>query len=189
MATDKMDSMAVYKLFEEIKKLIGKAPEIDMTEIKSITDTLRERELEAKEFIDKIDLTIAEVRKPVVSERRFIIDIVSKEVVLSLMICIVLIILMAVALYFKSRPNYDRDDNDLKYRYIKMKGEASSARISELEEWFEITRDNAKIKQLRKDIEDYERAIKEKATLDEQTRLRQLEAEKLNDKAKILKEK
>lgn len=189
MVTDKMDSIAVYNLFEEIKKLISKAPEIDMTEIKSITDTLRERESEAKEFIDKIDQTIAEVRKPVVSERRFIIDIVSKEVVLSLIVCVVLIIVLSVGLYLAKQPDYNRDDNDLKYRYIKMKGDASPQRIAELEDLFEINRDNTKIRQLRKDVEEYERAVKERAALEEQTRLRQIEAERLNDKAKTLKER
>lgn len=47
-------------------------------------------------------------------------------------------------------------DNDLKYRYVKMKGEAPPQRLSEL---------------------------------DEQNRLRQLEAEKLNDKVEYIKKK
>ena len=36
-----------------------------------------------------------------------------------------LIVVLAVALYIAKQPDYDRIDNDLKYRYIKMKGEAS----------------------------------------------------------------
>lgn len=63
-----------------------------------------------------------------------------------------------------------------------MKGETSPERISELENLFEINRDNSKIRQMSKDVENYERAVKEKATLDEQARLRQLEAEKLKSK-------
>lgn len=70
-----------------------------------------------------------------------------------------------------------------------MKGEAPPQRISELEELFEINRDNSNIKQLRKDVEAYERAVKEKAALDEQTRLRQLEAERLNREAENIKKK
>lgn len=68
-----------------------------------------------------------------------------------------------------------------------MKGEASPARISELEEFFEINRDNAKIHQMSKDVEDYERAVQQKATLDEQARLRQQEAQKLQKEAEKLK--
>lgn len=63
-----------------------------------------------------------------------------------------------------------------------MKGETSPERISELENIFEINRDNSKIRQMSKDVENYEQAVKEKATLDEQARLRQLEAEKLKSK-------
>ena len=96
---------------------------------------------------------------------------------------------MGAALYFVSRPNYDRDDNDLKYRYIKMKGEATPKRIAELENLFEINRDNAKIRQLRQDVEDYERAVKEEALLDEQARLRQLEADKLDQQVNSIKNK
>lgn len=52
--------------------------------------------------------------------------------------------ILSSALYFATRPNHDRIDNDLKYRYIKMKGDATPDRIAELEELFELNRDNAK---------------------------------------------
>ena len=38
-----------------------------------------------------------------------------------------------------------------------------------------------------KDVKEYERTVREKATFDEQARLRQLEAEKLNHKANSIK--
>lgn len=44
------------------------------------------------------------------------------------------IVLLCTMLYWTAKPNYDRIDNDLKYRYIKMKGEATPERIAELEE-------------------------------------------------------
>ncbi len=43
-----------------------------------------------------------------------------------------IIVVQAVALYFAKQPNYDRIDNDLKYRYIKMKGEATPSRFQSL---------------------------------------------------------
>lgn len=99
------------------------------------------------------------------------------------------IVLLSSALYIANQPNYDRIDNDLKYRYIKMKGEASPKRISELENLFEINRDNTKIRKILKDVADYERAVKERVTLEEQARLRQLEAERLIHEAESLKNK
>ena len=79
--------------------------------------------------------------------------------------------------------------NDLKYRYIKMKGEATSNRIAELEEIFELNRDNAKIRQMKKDVEEYEQTIQRKVQLEEQARLKEREAERLNKNASRLKNK
>lgn len=68
-----------------------------------------------------------------------------------------------------------------------MKGEATPERISELENLFEINRDHAKIRQLCKNVEEYERVVKEKVALDEQNRLKWKEAEVLKSKADAIK--
>ena len=99
------------------------------------------------------------------------------------------IVLLCTVLYWTAKPNYDRIDNDLKYRYIKMKGEATSDRIAELEELFELNRDNAKIREMKKDIEEYERTVKRKMQLEEQARLKEREANRLNENASRLKNK
>ncbi len=100
-----------------------------------------------------------------------------------------LIVVQAVALYFAKQPDYDRIDNDLKYRYIKMKGEASPKQISVLEDIFELNRDNAKIRQMREDVEAYEDAVKKQAALAEQARLKEQAAKELDNKAKSIKGK
>ena len=63
----------------------------------------------------------------------------------------------------QKQPDYDRIDNDLKYRYIKMKGEASPNRIRDLENIFELNRNNNKIRQMREDVEAYEEAVHKRA--------------------------
>ncbi len=90
-------------------------------------------------------------------------------------------LVLSSALYFATRPNHDRIDNNLKYRYIKMKGEATPDRIAELEELFEINRDNAKIREIKKDVEEYEQAIRQRIALEEQTRLKIEQARKLDE--------
>lgn len=85
--------------------------------------------------------------------------------------------------------NYDRIDNDLKYRYIKMKGEATLDRIAELEEIFVINRDNGKIRQMKKDVEEYEWTVRQIIALEEQAKLKAREAENLTDKANSIKKK
>ena len=74
-----------------------------------------------------------------------------------------IIVLLCTILYWTAKPNYDRIDNDLKYRYIKMKGEAPPERITELEEIFELNRDAAKIREMKKNVEEYERTIRQKS--------------------------
>ena len=75
--------------------------------------------------------------------------------------------MLSVGLYLDWRPNPSRYDNDQKYRYVLMKGEASPKRLSELEELFETERDQRRIDSMRKDVEEYERLVRRRAALDE----------------------
>ena len=95
--------------------------------------------------------------------------------------------ILSSALYFATRPNHDRIDNDLKYRYIKMKGDATSERIAELEELFELNRDNAKIRQMKKDVETFEKIARQKAVHDEQVRLNEQAAKYFEQQLKKIK--
>ena len=87
------------------------------------------------------------------------------------------------------KPNQDRIDNDLKYRYIKMKGDASAEQIATLEDIFELNRDNQKIEQMREDVETYEEAVRKQAALAEQARLKEQAAKEQESKAKSIKAK
>lgn len=99
------------------------------------------------------------------------------------------IAVQSVGLYMKWRPDPSRYDNDLKYRYVLMKGEASPKRLSELEELFEVERDQRCIDSMRRDVEKYERLVRRRAALDEQARLKAQEAEQLKRDAAKLKSK
>ncbi|MEG1670352.1 MAG: hypothetical protein RR302_04970 [Victivallaceae bacterium] len=190
MATDNKDDIII-AILEEMKSGMKnqKQPQIDLSKIETLSGKLENSINATSDCMIRIEDIVEEVRKPVIRERKITIDIIAKEVVFLFIGMGLLISMMGSALYFVSRPNYDREDNDLKYRYIKMKGEATPNRISELENLFEINRDNAKIRQLRQDVEDYERAVREKAALDEQARLRQLQADKLNQQVNSIKNK
>ena len=87
------------------------------------------------------------------------------------------------------KPNQNRIDNDLKYRYIKMKGDASAEQIATLEDIFELNRDNQKIEQMREDVETYEEAVRKQAALAEQARLKEQAAKEQESKAKSIKDK
>ena len=101
----------------------------------------------------------------------------------------VVIAVQSVGLYLEWRPDRGRYDNNLKYRYVLMKGEASPKRLSELEELFEVERDQRRIDSMRRDVEKYERLVRRRAALDEQARLKAQEAEQLKRDAAKLKNK
>lgn len=190
MATDKED--VIIFMIEELTKLVkqsSKSPQIDLSKVETLTVMMQSNVDQTTDNTIQLKEVIEEARKPVIREQRITIDIVSKEVTFIFIGMVIIIAGLSAWLYLVTRPNYDRIDNDLKYRYIKMKGEVTPERISELEDLFEINRDNAKIRQMKKDVEAYEQAVKAKATLHEQNRIRQFEAEKLNKEAEKIKGK
>ena len=126
---------------------------------------------------------------PRIVQHRISLAIESKGVFWTMTGMISAIVLLSTMLYWTARPNYDRIDNDLKYRYIRMKGEATPDRIAELEELFELNRDNAKIREMKRDVEEYEQTIRKKIILEEQARLKERKAEHLTDKANSIKKK
>ena len=100
-----------------------------------------------------------------------------------------LAIIQFVVLVFVFQPNQDRKDNDLKYRYIKMKGDASAEQVATLEDIFELNRNNEAIEQMREDVETYEEAVRKQAALAEQARLKEQAAKEQESKANSIKNK
>ena len=143
--------------------------------------------------IDNLQASVEAIKIPAelpprIIRHRVIFSSESPFVIYLVLFLFISCMILSSALYFATRPNHDRIDNDLKYRYIKMKGDATPDRIAELEELFELNRDNAKIRQMKKDVEEYERTIQRKVQLEEQAGLKEREAEKLDNKAAKLRE-
>ena len=138
------------------------------------------------EAIDKMD----EIKvKHNIDEKRFSFALYTKESWILLSIIVFLMAAGVSAVYHLSRPNVQRDDDALKYRYIKMKGDASAEQIATLEGIFELNRDNQKIEQMREDVETYEEAVRKQAALAEQARLKEQAAKEQESKAKSIKDK
>ena len=144
--------------------------------------------------IDNLQASVEAIKIPAelpprIIRHRVIFSSESPFVIYLVLFLFISCMILSSALYFATRPNRDRIDNDLKYRYIKMKGEATSERIAELEKLFELNRDNAKIRQMKKDVEEYEHTIRQKIELEEQTRQKEREVEHLTNKANSIKKK
>ena len=138
------------------------------------------------EAIDKMD----EIKvKHNIDEKRHSFALYTKESWILLSMIIILMAAGASAIYHLSRPNIQRDDDALKYRYIKMKGDASAEQIATLEDIFEFNRNTEAIEQMRKDVETYEEAVRKQAALAEQARLKEQAAKEQESKAQSIKDK
>lgn len=165
-----------------------------ITQLAGRWDSIERSNIKTQAGIDKLQTAVEAIEIPAelpprIVQHRILLTIESKGVFWAMTGMMTAIVLLCTMLYWTAKPNYDRIDNDLKYRYVKMKGEATPDRIAELEEIFELNRNNAKIREMRRDVEEYERTVCQKVILEEQARLKEREAERLNENASRLKNK
>ena len=208
----KENNMMSYEMYEDFKETLVKTiktelsaknsqsgsndlPQLIREVIIQLTERLESIEqsnIKVQVGIDSLQASVESIEIPVelpprIVQHKISLAIESQGVFWAMIGMMTTIVLLCTMLYWTAKPNYDRIDNDLKYRYIKMKGEAQPDRIAELEEIFELHRDNAKIRQIKRDVEEYERTIQRKVQLEEQARLKEWEAEKLDNKAAKLR--
>ena len=165
-----------------------------ITQLAGRLESIEQSNAKTQDSIDNLQAAVHAIEIPAelppkIVHHRISLAIESKGVFWAMIGMMTAIVLLCTMLYWTARPNYDRIDNDLKYRYIKMKGEATPERIAELEEIFELNRDNTKIWQMKKDVAEYEQTIRQKIMLEEQARLKEREAEHLTNKANSIKKK
>ena len=176
--TNKLAGFVVNE-FSKINKRMDGISEQEQPDFEGVKQQLAEA-------IDKMD----EIKvKHNIDEKRHSFALYTKESWILLSMIVILMASGASAIYHLSRPNVQRDDNDLKYCYIKMKGDASAEQIVALEDIFELNRDTQKIEQMREDVETYEEAVRKQAALAEQARLKEQAAKEQESKANSIKSK
>lgn len=75
-------------------------------------------------------------------------------------------------------------DNDLKYRYIQMMGNATADDLATMDTLFYFNRDSKKIRELRKQIEVFEENVKQRARIIEQQKRLEIEKERVDEQLK-----
>ena len=210
----KENNMMSYEMYEDFKETLVKTiktelsaknsqsgsndlPQLIREVIIQLTERLESIEqsnIKVQVGIDSLQASVESIEIPVelpprIVHHRISLAIESKGVFWAMIGMMTAIVLLCTMLYWTAKPNYDRIDNDLKYRYLKMKGEATPDRIAELEEIFELHRDNAKIREMKRDVEEYEQTVKRKVQLEEQAKLKEREANRLNENASRLNNK
>ena len=156
-------------------------------------NSLAEIKATQQEQYDKVKVmfrdTNENIESGIANAKHLRISIDEPHVLITFVIMSVAIAVLSVALHLAKRPDYARIDNDLKYRYIKMKGDASAEQIATLEDIFELNRNTEAIEQMREDVETYEEAVRKQAALAEQARLKEQAAKEQESKAKSIKAK
>lgn len=133
-----------------------------ITQLAGRLESIEQSNIKTQAGIDALQASVDAIEIPTelppkIVQHRISLAIESKGVFWVMTGMMSAIVLLCTMLYWTAKPNYDRIDNDLKYRYIKMKGEATPDRIAELEELFELHRDAAKIREMKKDVEAFEK--------------------------------
>ena len=181
-----------FEMYEELKETLIKtlrtelaearsqsAAPVDTDAIKQLLQAISDRQEQIRkdlgaqisEMEEKVvGMEIPEELPPRMVQHRFSLSLDATRNFWLFMSMFVVIAVQSVGLYLDWRPDRSRYDNDLKYRYVLMKGEASPKRLSELEELFEVERDQRRIDSMRQDVEKYERLVRRRAALDEQAR-------------------
>ena len=172
----KIDINEIYTLFEEIKEIIKSKgsnntevkQEIDMPDLSAITA-----------LSDKLDRAIEQVSKPIKTEHHHVFSFASSKTFISVLVLGAICIISLFTVIFKQKEADSLKDNDLKYRYIQMVGEASPSLLTNLDSIFEYRLDSMKI--IRKEVVAYEKAVIERAKRLEKARIMEIELEKLYD--------
>jgi hypothetical protein len=233
MGTGKMDSSAVYTLFEELKEKIEKLSKggisdnqpksnFDTEEIVLLMHNIREG-VNQKQFSpeqikelqnilaqvagyslgkvnDKIGTILAELENMIVplkekvgrlqtptnmvirKEHVFIVDFRRSKTAITIITMALVILLSWGGNIWQLRNNNQLKDNDLKYRYIKMKGKPDSQYLLRLETIFTYSRNRDSISVIREQVENYERLVKEQAEKIEQKSFKIIGMEQLPEK-------
>ena len=195
-----MDNNVILEMLIEQKELIksidkkistqqNTSSQLDVEKIEQLAEQMQDNNTSTSDAIIKMHEVIEQAQQPIIKQHKFTIDIVSKSAFSLFIGMTISILILSISLFKALEPNFTQKDNDLKYRYIKMKGEATPKQIAKLEDLFEEKRGDDRIRQMHKDVKQYEKTIRKQAILREQTRLKQLEVERLIEEAKKLNTK
>lgn len=179
---------AINEAVRDVKAIVNKSQSSgdvlnSLAEIKTIQE---QKSDEVKSLIQKLKTTIEE---GVHNFKHHRIGFETPFVFWTIVIETALILGLFTWIIISEKPNQREEDDALKYRYIKMKGDASAEQIATLEEIFELNRNTEAIEQMREDVESYEEAVRKQAALAEQARLKEQAAREQESKAKSIKDK
>ena len=144
-------------------------------------------------LIEQVRQAVEALKRPnalPVQEHRhtYTLDIKSSKITLVIFVMAVIIVLLIGFIYRVSVSNQQLTVNDLKYRYVKMCGEITEKKLTELETIFRDKQHTAMRDTVRNQVEWYEEAVRRQAERLEQATVKERKAKKLLDDAEILRQ-
>jgi len=187
-----MDFSTVCEMFEEVKALQSRQLKaIDELSSKSASVSesapalAPEDGLRIETLAEKLDGVSEKLSRPL--KHHHTLDFMGNKALIAL-VAAVLALLVSLWINHNQRDTISRNrDNDLKYRYIQMRGEATPADIFKLRNVFEFNRNPDSIKIIRQQIERYEQLIRQQAENEARARLNDKQAKQLRQEAESVK--
>ena len=179
---------AINEAVRDVKAIVNKSQSSGdvLNSLAEIQTNQEQKSNEVKSLVQKLKTTIEE---GVHNFKHHRIGFETPFVFWTIVVETAMILGLFTWIIISEKPNQREEDNDLKYRYIKMKGDASAEQIATLEEIFELNRNIDAINLMREDVESYEEAVRKQATLAEQARLKEQAAKEQEMKAESVKSK
>ena len=145
-------------------------------------------------LIEQVGQAVEALKRPgalPVQEHRhtYTLDIKSSKTFLTMFAMLGCIFLQAAFIYRISENNRQLATNDLKYRYVKMCGEITEKKLTELETIFRDKQHTAMRDTVRNQVERYEEAVRRRAEQLEQASIKERKAYKLLQDAEHLRKK
>jgi hypothetical protein len=166
------ENMAQFSV--ELLVRMGKKVEKEMTEVINHANLIAEK-------IDSLNIPL----KFVIHKKHiFTVDFKNSKAAITIIVMGLVSFLSLYGNLWQYNRNNELRDNDLKYRYVKIQGKITEKDIYKLETKFEHT---DSIIVIRKQVEGYERLVKEQAEKMEKARWNAEEADKLQKEVESLK--
>ena len=188
MSANQMDSSAVYTMFEEIKEKLNKQSE-RQTPAQSPTESIIRQEdiTEVREMTATLKEVTKTVKLPQKHIHKHTIDLMSNKV-LTVLAVVMTALVISLWIVRNQRDTIQQfRDNDLKYRYIQMKGQASPEDMLMLRNVFEFNRNADSIRAIRQRVERYEQLIQRQAESEARAKLNAEQADQLQQQVEKLK--
>lgn len=165
-----------------------------LTQLAGKLGTINHETQQTHTLIEQVGQAVEALKRPdtlPVQEHRhtYTLDISSSKTFLTMFVMLGCIFLQGAFIYRISENNRQLAMNDLKYRYVKMRGEIKEKELMELETIFRDEQHTAIRDTVRNQVERYEEAVRRRAEQLERAAIKERKAKKLLDDAAQLRGK